>query len=73
MAQAGFNSVAENKLELLILFLPLPGQHGLGGDRMTWFLPLGQGQWTIVAVDERLVCIIMHIFFHSSFKECPPC
>ena len=38
-------------------------QHGLGGDRITWFLPLGQGQqqcpWLLWAI--RLVCIILYI------------
>lgn len=46
--------------------------HGLGGEIMTQFLPLGQGQlmWTsrvlMAAMSIRLVCIITYIFSYSS-------
>ena len=37
---------------------------GLGGDRVTWFLPLGQGTgYELNAVDVRLVCILMYIIY----------
>lgn len=35
--------VAKSNLELLVLFHPLPGQHDLGEDRVTQFLPPGTG------------------------------
>ena len=43
-----------------------PVQHGLGGGRMTRFLPLGQGHQapvSVAAVSLGLECIIMYKFY----------
>jgi hypothetical protein len=51
--------------------------HGLGRDRMTWFLPLGQDQQSRASTSVDVCCGLkvclysnVHIL-RSSFKECP--
>ena len=49
------------------------------GDRVTWFLPLGHGQWTCASASVDIChghksCLYNNVhIFHSSFEKCPPC
>lgn len=53
----------------------LQAQHGLAGDRMTWFLLLGQVQWmwasmSVNGYPGHKACLYNNVhILHSSFKE----